>query len=39
MASEVKKLDRVHTISTEDVPQKMWSLPIEELFFGRPDNF
>ncbi|GAB6174412.1 DNA polymerase IV [Paradesulfitobacterium aromaticivorans] len=32
MASELKKPDRVHTIFPEEIPLKMWPLPIEELF-------
>ncbi|MDA8443091.1 MAG: DNA polymerase IV, partial [Peptococcaceae bacterium] len=32
MASELKKPDMVHTIFPEEIQQKMWPLPIEELF-------
>lgn len=32
MASELKKPDMVHTIFPEEMPTKMWPLPIEELF-------
>ncbi|MCT4687918.1 Y-family DNA polymerase [Vallitalea sp.] len=32
MASNFKKPDRVHTLWPEEVPQKMWSLPIRSLF-------
>lgn len=32
MAGELKKPDMVHTIFPEEVPTKMWPLPIEELF-------
>ncbi|KGK86506.1 DNA polymerase IV [Desulfosporosinus sp. HMP52] len=32
MAGELKKPDMVHTIFPEEVPGKMWPLPIEELF-------
>jgi DNA polymerase IV len=32
MASELEKPDRVHTIFPEEIKQKMWPLPIEELF-------
>lgn len=32
MASELKKPDMVHTIFPEEIPEKMWPLPIEELF-------
>lgn len=33
MASELKKPDKVHTLFPEEIPVKMWPLPIEELFF------
>lgn len=32
MASELKKPDRVHTIFPNEVADKMWPIPIEELF-------
>jgi DNA polymerase-4 len=32
MGSELKKPDRVHTLFPEEVPAKMWPLPVEELF-------
>lgn len=32
MASELKKPDMVHTIFPEEMAEKMWILPIEELF-------
>jgi len=32
MASELKKPDRVHTIFPHEMADKMWCLPIEELF-------
>lgn len=32
MASELKKPDKVHTIFPDEIPEKMWVLPIEELF-------
>ena len=32
MASELEKPDRVHTLWPEEVPSKMWPLPVEELF-------
>lgn len=32
MASELKKPDKVHTIFPEEIAEKMWVLPIEELF-------
>ena len=31
MASELKKPDKVHTIFPDEIPEKMWVLPIEEL--------
>lgn len=32
MASDFEKPDRVHTLYPEEVPQKMWPLPIEKLY-------
>ena len=32
MASELKKPDKVHTIFPDEIEEKMWVLPIEELF-------
>lgn len=32
MASDFEKPDRVHTLFEQEIPKKMWSLPIEELF-------
>lgn len=32
MGSELKKPDRVHTLFPEEIPEKMWPLPVEELF-------
>lgn len=32
MASDFKKPDRVHTLYKEEIPNKMWILPISELF-------
>ena len=32
MGSELKKPDRVHTLFPEEVPEKLWPLPIEELY-------
>ncbi|TGE31443.1 DNA polymerase IV [Desulfosporosinus sp. Sb-LF] len=32
MASELKKPDKVHTIFPDEIAEKMWVLPIEELF-------
>ncbi len=33
MASDFQKPDQVHTLYSEDVPQKMWPLPVRDLFF------
>ena len=33
MASELKKPNRVHTLFPEEIPAKMWPLPVRELFF------
>lgn len=33
MASDFKKPDRVHTLFPDEVPQKMWPLPVSDLFF------
>jgi len=32
MASELEKPDKVHTLFPEEIPSKMWPLPVEELF-------
>lgn len=32
MASDFKKPDMVHTLYPEEIPEKMWSLPVSELF-------
>lgn len=32
MGSELKKPDMVHTLFPEEIPKKMWPLPVEELF-------
>lgn len=32
MASDFEKPDRVHTLFQADVPEKMWTLPVRELF-------
>ncbi|AHF06174.1 Y-family DNA polymerase [Desulfitobacterium metallireducens] len=32
MASEFEKPDKVHTLFPQEIPTKMWPLPIEELF-------
>lgn len=33
MASDFTKPDRVHTLWREEIEEKMWPLPVEELFF------
>ncbi len=33
MASDFRKPDRVHTLYPEEIRQKMWPLPVSELFF------
>lgn len=33
MASEFEKPDRVHTLFHDEIQEKLWPLPIEELFF------
>lgn len=33
MASDFRKPDRVHTLYPEEIQQKMWPLPVSELFF------
>ncbi|MCM1561754.1 MAG: DNA polymerase IV [Butyrivibrio sp.] len=33
MASDFHKPDRVHTLYPEEIPQKMWPLPVSDLFF------
>lgn len=33
MASDFEKPDKVHTLFPEEIPQKMWPLPVDELFF------
>lgn len=33
MASDFKKPDRCHTLFPEEIPQKMWPLPLRDLFF------
>ncbi|MBO5303913.1 MAG: DNA polymerase IV [Lachnospiraceae bacterium] len=33
MASEFQKPNRTHTLFPEEIPQKMWPLPVGELFF------
>lgn len=32
MASELRKPDQVHTLFPEEIPKKMWGLPVQELF-------
>lgn len=33
MASDFTKPDRVHTLYPEEIPEKMWPLPVSDLFF------
>ena len=33
MASDFKKPDQVHTLWKEEIPDKMWPLPVSDLFF------
>ena len=33
MASELQKPDRVHTLFPEELPEKLWPLPVAELFY------
>ena len=33
MASDFRKPDRVHTLWKEEIPDKMWPLPVSDLFF------
>ena len=33
MASELKKPDMVHTLFADEIPEKMWPLPVSELFY------
>ena len=32
MASDFEKPDKIHTLYTEEIPEKMWPLPVEALF-------
>ena len=38
MASDFKKPNLVHTLFPEEIPQKMWPLPVGELIFCRTFN-
>ena len=33
MASDFEKPDKIHTLFPEEIPEKMWPLPVRELFF------
>ncbi len=33
MASDFEKPDKTHTLFSQEVPQKLWPLPLRELFF------
>ena len=40
MASDFKKPDQVHTLWREEIEQKMWPLPVSDLFFvGRATSY
>lgn len=34
MAGELEKPDKVHTLFPEEIPDKMWPLPVSDLFFA-----
>ena len=34
MASDFEKPDKIHTLFPDEIPQKMWPLPIGELFMA-----
>lgn len=36
MASDFEKPDKTHTLFPEEIPDKMWPLPLQELFFVGP---
>ena len=36
MASDFRKPDCVHTLYREEIPGKMWPLPVSDLFFVGP---
>lgn len=36
MASELEKPDRTHTLYPDEIPEKMWTLPVRELFMVGP---
>lgn len=36
MASDFEKPDKVHTLFPEEIPWKMWPLPVKDLFFVGP---
>ena len=38
MASDFKKPDRTHTLFPDEVPAKMWPLPVDELFMVGPST-
>lgn len=33
MASDFKKTDMVHTLFSEEIQEKMWQLPVSDLFY------
>lgn len=36
MASDFEKPDKVHTLYPEEIPEKLWPLPVKDLFFAGP---
>lgn len=38
MASEFEKPDKIHTLFPEEIPSKMWSLPVKDLFMVGPST-
>lgn len=34
MASDFEKPDKVHTLYKEEIQEKMWKLPVEDLFMA-----
>ena len=36
MAGELEKPDRVHSLFPEEIPQKLWPLPVRELYLVGP---
>lgn len=38
MASDFQKPDRVHTLFCHEIPEKLWPLPVSDLFFCGPSH-